>query len=643
MRILFRNRTLFLTDIAGWALLPFLALMIRLGGVEGAGPYVQRVLIFTGWSLLFQFFAMYAGGMYRGAWRYASVQEFSGIAGSLAVGGVAAATLHFWAGQFIPLMEGGERLPRSLPVLNTFFAIAWSSGTRFVLRFAAYLDQRRAGRLGRRRAVVLGATPAMTELIRSLVEDPRATLDPVVVVGLDGPPPDGAYHAGVRLLGELRDLLPLLHAHHASVIVLRPDDLSPERIRQVWQLARQVQATVQILPSAEALVQHGWKALRELGVEDLYLAAYPAVSEGRTRAGYGGRRVLVTGAAGPIGSQVARRLAAARTGQLVLIDGSEEGLWRLHVELQNEYPAADVVPVVADIRDVVRLQELFAHHAPEVVVHAAALHSFALMEANPEETVLATVGATQAVVRAAEQAGVERFIHASSDLAADPARITGAAKLVAERIVGGAGLRTGRPYLSVRCGALLGGPLGLAAEVVQEIRHLEAIHLLHPETRRSVTGAERAAAMLLDAALEIRAGGVILESGEPIRLFDIAMDVARLENKEPGRDLAIHFRSTAPQAEVDRAPVGPGETAIEVSPLLRRIEVAGSVITPSERAIQHLLDAARAGDRPAIRQALHELTTIGEVAAAGRTSQPQATPARIPATRSSGGSRARSG
>jgi FlaA1/EpsC-like NDP-sugar epimerase len=639
MSILFRNRTLFLTDIAGWALLPSLAIVIRVGGIEGVGPYVQRVAIFTCWAVLFQFLTMYAGGMYRGAWRYASVQEFSGILGSLAVGGVAAAAAHFGVGQFIPLMDGGERLPRSLPLLNTLFAIVWSFGTRFVLRFAAYVGQRRAGRLGRRRAILLGATPAMTELIRSLAEDPRAPFDPVVVVGLDGPPPDGAYHAGVRLLGEPRDLLPLLRAHHASVVVLSPAEVSPERIRRVWDLARQVEASVQVLPSAEALVHHGWKALRDLAVEDLYLAPYPSSGEGRTRAAYAGRRVLITGAAGPIGSQVARRLCAARVAQLILVDASEEGLSRLQMELESEYPTAEVVPVVTDVRDAIRLEELFSRLAPEVVVHAAALHSLALMEANPEETVLATVGGTFSVVRAAERAGVSRLIHASSDLAADPSCVTGAAKLVAERLVGAVGHRTGRAYVSVRCGGLLGGQLGLSAEIVQGIRHLGAVHLAHPDSRRSVTGAERASAMLLEAALEGAPGNVLLEAVEPVRLVDLAMDLARLERKEPGRDLAIRFRSTAPQAQVVRSIVGPGETAVPVTPTLRRVERAGILPAPGEETIRELLASARGGDRSALRTALGDLVAAPS---AIRSSPAQGTPTRVPSSRSSGGSRARS-
>jgi hypothetical protein len=148
--------------------------------------------------------------------------------------------------------------------------------------------------------------------------------------------------------------------------------------------------------------------------------------------------------------------------------------------------------------------------------------------------------------------------------------------------------------------------------------------------------------MLLDASHESGPGGVLLEVGAPVRLFDLAMDVARLENKEPGRDLAIHFRSTTPRAQVDRAPIGPGEVAVAVNATLRRIEMAGGVPAPSERAVHLLLECARSGDRPAIREALHELTLVGESGPSGRPTPPQVPPARIPATRSSGGSRARS-
>ena len=643
MRVLFRNRTLLLTDLIGWSVLPLAALFVRLDGIDGFGPYLQRVLLFTGWALLFQFLAMYAGGMYRGAWRYASIEEFSGIAGCLAVAAVAAAAAHFWVGQFIPLFMGAQRLPRSLPIINGIFAIAWSSGTRFVLRYAAYLRQRATGRLGRPRAILVGATPEMGRLIASIQADPQAAFDPVLVVANEG---DGkergerGYLSGVRILGELRDLLPLLRSHHASVVLLSPALLSHEQLRRVWDLARQIGASIQVLPLGEDADRLGWRAVRDLAIEDLYVPARVEGADREMREAYRGLRVLITGAAGVPGLQLSRRLARSGVRQLMLVDHSEEGLWGLVGALRAEHPEVEVVPLVADLRDVRRMETLFVRHTPDIVLHAASPGNVELMESNPEEAVLTTIGATFAVARAAEISGAKGFVHASSDLAVDPTSILGASKLVAERYVSGIGERTGRRFLSVRFGALLGGPAGLPRTLRDAIMHGGPVDLPHPDVRRCVTGVDACAELLLDAAILGHPGSVVLQSGPAVRIAELATDLARLAKKEPGRDIEFRYADRAPGPRQFDALLAPFERPEVLSSDLLVAVTEHPLPRPTERWILSLLQSAREGDLAALRGALAEFAPllVTPAPAAART----AAPARSPApTRTSGGSRAK--
>src|ERR1041385_3652964 len=173
MRALFRNRVLLLMDLVGWSLLPMLALGVRLDGWEGASSYLPRVVIFTGWAILFQFLGMWFAGMYRRLWRYASMDELFGITLGLGIAGVLTGVVHYTLSPVLfPRGPGIQSLPRSVPIINALFAIMWSGGVRFTLRFIAYRLQRIRGRQRVQRAIILGAGDAGCILARELLANP---------------------------------------------------------------------------------------------------------------------------------------------------------------------------------------------------------------------------------------------------------------------------------------------------------------------------------------------------------------------------------------------------------------------------------------------------------------------------------------
>ena len=180
MRQLYRNRVLLLFDLVGWSLLPLLALAVRLDGWEGAEPYLRRIVIFTAWAILFQFAALWFAGMYRRMWRYASLDELFGITISLAIAGFVTGVVHFtFSPTLFPRLPDELSLPRSIPIINALFAIIWSGGVRFSLRYMSYRLQRVRGRQRVQRALILGAGDAGCILARELLANPALDLEPI--------------------------------------------------------------------------------------------------------------------------------------------------------------------------------------------------------------------------------------------------------------------------------------------------------------------------------------------------------------------------------------------------------------------------------------------------------------------------------
>lgn len=273
-----------------------------------------------------------------------------------------------------------------------------------------------------------------------------------------------------------------------------------------------------------------------------------------------GRRVLVTGAGGSIGSELCRQIAALRPRALVLLGRGENSIYEIAMELRTRFPKLTAPPVVADIRDRDRIHYVFEEQRPEVVFHTAAHKHVDLMEAFPEEAVKNNVFGTQHVVEAAAEAGVGRFVMISTDKAVNPACVYGAAKRVAELLVASWTDRSGTAFVTVRFGNVLGSRGSIVPLFRKQIELGGPVTVTHPEARRYFMTLPEAVRLVLQSGAFGRSGETfVLDMGEQVRILDLAMSMIRLAGLEPGIDVKVEFIGLRPGDKLSEELLTEGE------------------------------------------------------------------------------------
>jgi len=609
MSVLHRNRTLLFIDLVGWSLLPLLALGVRLDGWEGAGPYLPRVAIFTVWAILFQFAALYFSGMYRRMWRYASLDELFSITAALALAGVVTGVIHFtFSPILIPRTPGTLSLPRAVPIINALFAIVWSGGVRFALRYASYRIQRFRGRHKVQRALILGAGDAGSSLVRELLANPALDLEPVAFLD-DDPRKHGQVIYGIPVIGGRERLVEAARVNYAGTAIIAMPTASGSVVRELRDLCREAQIRALIIPGYEALLRGKVtpSQLRTVQIEDLLRREPVRTDHQQVAELLSGMTVLVTGAGGSIGSELCRQILRFGVREMVLLGHGENSIFAIHNELRASHPEVRIHAVIADIRDTKRIHEVFRRFRPQAVFHAAAHKHVPLMEDNPEEAVTNNVGGTFNVVQAAERWGTQHCVLISTDKAVNPTNVMGATKRVAERLVHDAAVRSGRDFVSVRFGNVLGSRGSVVPTFQAQIAAGGPVRVTHQEMTRYFMTIPEAVQLVLQAAALGRGGETfVLDMGAPVKILDLARDLILLSGFEPGRDIQIEFTGLRPGEKMFEELFLDSESYSHTSHEKVYVAKNEHLPGPTRQWIVRLRQAARMGDHDAVRVMLTE-------------------------------------
>ena len=405
------------------------------------------------------------------------------------------------------------------------------------------------GRAGLR-TLVIGAGSAGSALVQDLARTPEFGLDPVGVLD-DDPAKIGtalpAGRAAVPVLGSLEGLTELALAHGVEVVALAIPGLPHPTVRRLATAAAAAGASVRYLPSFLAALRREvvGSDMRTLDVNKLIGRREVHVASSDVRSVIAGRRVLVTGAGGSIGSELCRQVHAFGPSELYMLDHDESNLHRLQLDIWGEALLTDESLVIADIRDRPRVQQIFRDLRPEVVFHAAAHKHLPLLERHPSEAVKSNVLGTDHLVEAALATGVERFVLISTDKAADPTSVLGATKRLAELIVQ-ANARDARNlgtgvFSAVRFGNVLGSRGSLLSVLAEQMRSGEPVTITHPDVTRFFMTIEEAVGLVLEAGRMARGGEVfVLDMGEPVRIVDLVHNFASQVSLEVD-DVEIRF------------------------------------------------------------------------------------------------------
>lgn len=543
-----------------------------------------------------------AFGLHRWSFRMSGFQE--AIRLSLAAVSASAAFVTY----FYFLQRVGP--PRSVIVLEFFLTTTAMAAFRFSPRFASgwYLDQRRSRRPGMAATVIVGAGSAGDLLLRDLV---RSDEHPYHVVGFvdDDRRKIGTSLGGKPVLGEIERLPEFVERYGVTQILIAIPRLSPDRIRTILQLCARLKIQFKTIPVSFSYLHDRITAsmLQSLSPEDLLRRDAASFDPEEIRRLVSGKRVLVTGAAGSIGSEIARQAAACKPESLILVDLNENGLYFLTRELQDRHPSLPVFAEVADIREQSRLARLGELHRPHLVFHAAAHKHVPLMEDAPEEAVKNNIFGTANVARMATECGAERFVLISTDKAVRPSSVMGATKRVAEYVARDLAAGSKTRVTAVRFGNVLGSAGSVVPLFKEQISRGGPVTVTHPDCRRYFMTCSEAVGLVILAGLGDYGELCVLDMGEPIRILDLANHMITMSGLAPGVDIRIDFTGLRPGEKLTEELMTEEEEKTQV--VRNGVFVVKS--PPPPRKLWERLDrlrlASESGDRALVLGALRDL------------------------------------
>jgi len=487
--------------------------------------------------LLIRFGMFLAFDLFRGMWRYVSMSDLMNIVRAATLGSVLFVPLVvFWLG---PMMEGSYS--KSVLVVDWAFCILFLGGVRFAIR--SFREVFVPMRQGANRVVIVGAGDAGEMLLREMKAHQHLSYEPVGFVD-DDPLKKGWKIHGRRVLGKLDDLPRIVERETIDEVIVSIPSATGKEMQRVLTICRDLPVRLRRLPTEGDIVR--LTQIRSVNLEDLLERPPIRLNEQQIRDGLRGRRILVTGAGGSIGSELVRQIASYEPERIGLLDWSENSLFFLERELLDYYPGLSFDLIVADIRDEERIERIFVDGGYQYVYHAAAFKHVPLMESNPLEAVKNNIGGTRVLAECAIRHGVGRFVFISSDKAVRPTSVMGATKRAAELMLSGLA-QDGTDFLSVRFGNVLGSMGSVVPLFKRQIRDGGPVTVTDPEVVRYFMTIPEAVQLVLQAGAMGRGGEVFLfDMGEPVKIVELARKLIRLSGFQPDIDIPIRFVGLRP-------------------------------------------------------------------------------------------------
>ena len=537
--------------------------------------------------------------VHQGLWRYAGLGDLlTTVHGSVVAGVVLAALV---------LVLPSPPWMAAVVAIDLVLTVLVLSGVRVAPRVIAEFVRSDGPA---RRVVVIGAGDAGEAVVRELKRKPAGDLVPVAFVDDDPAKHERSIH-GVPVRGRIAELQDVVRVVGADCILVAICGLSHERMREIRSLARETGLPVKRVPGMSELLtgRAGIAELRDFTLEEL-LEREPVRTDHREIDGLvRGRTVLVTGAAGSIGSELCRQVLAHHPDTLVALDVNENALFELEHELARLAANARVKPILCNIRDRARLDEVFTLNAPDVVFHAAAYKHVPVLEHFPEEAVRTNVMGTRNVAELATEHGVDRFVFVSTDKAVRPTSVMGTSKRVAELVIGDLHDVSDTQFTTIRFGNVLGSNGSVMQIFRRQIARGGPVTVTHPEMRRFFMSIPEAVELVLFAAAMDEEGSTfVLDMGEQVRILDLARHFIRLCGLEPDRDIEIVFTGLRPGEKLYEELWTEHERPQRTEhPGILRARRAECAIGDLGRQVQTLVDWAEEGAAHAVVEHLQAL------------------------------------
>ena len=558
--LILNNRHFFVLDAIIFSITPLLSMILRLDYFVALKQYEHGLIVATVVFSLVKLVIFVSCGFYKRYWKYASIDELIEIA-ALTAAAVIIETIILSVIQYVtelPLYF----VPRSLPLLDGILSFILVGGIRFSIRAIERRNQQKKSFHKRDRVLIVGAGNSGVSILQEMQRNPKLGFNPVALID-DDPKKLNFNIRGIPVVGNRYQIPEIVAAHNIRQVVIAMPTASGRVIREIVDVCQALGIKTNTMPGIYEILNNSVKpnSVREVNIEDL-LRREPIQTDAKSVFQLlEGKKILITGAGGSIGSELCRQIFRCRPSKIILIGHGENSVFNIIQELeqvieilkQEEKPnkqLPELIPFIADLRFKPRLEDAFKLYQPDLVFHAAAHKHVPLMELNPPEAITNNVLGTKNLLDLSIEYNVGNFVMISTDKAVNPTNVMGASKRTAEMLVLKAAKTSSRPFAVVRFGNVLGSRGSVVPTFKQQIARGGPVTITHPEICRYFMTIPEAVQLVLQASVlssQNSQGQIfMLNMGQPVKIVDLAKDLIRLSGYEAGKDIDIVFTGLRP-------------------------------------------------------------------------------------------------
>jgi len=541
--IVTRNIFFILTDVILIAVSVWLAFLIRFDGLVPA-PYLHFIFETVGLAAIFTIPIFYSQGLYSFSWSYVSASELISLFKATSISFLFLGAAIYISKDFTSFAT----FPRSIIFISYIFVFVLCGALRFAKRI--YLHIIGSNRLLKKEKIlIIGAGDAGEQILRSMLSAVNSPYTPVGFIDDSSIKQNITIH-GLRVLGKIEDIQKIVKKYQIEQMVIALPSASGKTIKNAIENGKKAGLKkIKITPPITEIINGhlSLRSLKNVGVEDLLGRERVSLEIKQIENFIKDKVVLITGAAGSIGSELSRQTAKFNPSLIMLLDQDETGIFNISEELKNKFPHLEIKSLVANILDRKKIEEVFKKFKPKVIFHAAAYKHVPLMEAQPDEAVKNNIFGVKNLAEVSLENNVEKFVFISTDKAVNPTSVMGATKRVGEMICQAYNQKNNVKFISVRFGNVLNSRGSVMPTFKEQIRKGGPVEVTHPKMKRYLMLISEACLLVMQAGSMGRGGEVfVLDMGEPVKILDLAKEMIKLSGLELDKDIAIVFTKPRP-------------------------------------------------------------------------------------------------
>ncbi len=545
VKIFYRRTCLIIYDVISVILASYLALLMRYNFNMSEVPeyFLNPVSRFLPVNIIITLFVLYLFRMYSSLWAFAGETELQNLVMASVVSSAAQAVgIQFFK------VPGQQAVPSSYYFLYVFLLISFIFGSRFSYRFFRSLKHKQQNKNNSISVMVIGAGEAANLIIKEIVNSNFSTMVIRCIID-DDKGKWGKFIQGIKVVGGRNKIVECADIYGIDEIIIAMPSISREEMSAILDICKETSCKLRSLPGMYQLVngEVSVSKLRDVEVEDL-LGREPIEVDLDSILGYvKGKKVLITGGGGSIGSELCRQIASHHPAKLIILDIYENNVYDVQQELLAKYPDLSLTVLIASVRNTNRMNWIFEHYRPDIVYHAAAHKHVPLMEGSPNEAVKNNVFGTWKTAQAAAMNDVKRFVMISTDKAVNPTNIMGASKRICEMIIQTFNKHYDTEFVAVRFGNVLGSNGSVIPLFKKQIMAGGPVTVTHPDIIRYFMTIPEAVSLVLQAGAYAKGGEIfVLDMGRPVKILDLARNLIRLSGYRVDEDIKIEFTGLRP-------------------------------------------------------------------------------------------------